>query len=155
MGAGSVEKALVLYDSKYGNTKTVAEKIAESINTKGDFETNVSHLEGFDVKKMEGYDLVLIGSPNHFGRDSKKTKKFITSLGDVNLSGKKFAFFDTCLKRQEGKATGKMEKRIQSVAPDVQVISPGLSILVGGTKGPITEGEIVKCDEFADRIVRR
>ncbi|UCD93046.1 MAG: flavodoxin family protein [Methanobacteriota archaeon] len=149
-----MEKALVLYDSKYGNTKILAEKIAEAIGEKQSIQPDVVNLQGFDKKKIEGYDTVLIGSPNHFGRESKNTKRFIKNLGDINLEGKRLAVFDTCFRAEVGKASRKMEKRIQSVNPGAQFVSPGLSVIVDSAKGPIAEGEFAKCMEFVDRIAQ-
>lgn len=147
-------KALVLYDSKYGNTKIVAEKIAETIGKTGSIQLDVVNLQGFDEKKIEGYDTVLIGSPNHWGRESKNTKKFIKRLADVSLEGKRIAVFDTCFRPEVGKAVRRMEKRIRSMNPGAQLFSPGLSIIVDTAKGPIAEGELAKCMEFVDRIAK-
>jgi flavodoxin len=149
-----MENALVLYDSKYGNTKILAEKIAEEIGEKGSIQPDVVNLQGFDEKRIEGYDTVLIGSPNHFGRESKNTKKFIKRLANVSLEGKRIAVFDTCFRPEVGKATRKMEKRIRSVNPGAQLVSPGLSVIVDSAKGPIAEGEFAKCMEFAERLVQ-
>lgn len=144
-------KAIVLYDSRYGNTKIVAETIAEGLGSKN-VEANLCHVTQIDVNAIPGYDIILIGSPNHMGRPTGDTKKAIKQLRKADLTGKKASVFDTCFKTEEGKAIGHMEKRIRKVAPNVQMISPGLSILVTDVKGPIAEGELPKCKEFGERI---
>lgn len=145
-------RALVIYDSEYGNTKIVAEKIAEGIRVEGEIETNVSFMEDVDVGKIPEYDILVIGAPNHYSKPSEKAERFIKKLEGLDLEGKRVAAFDTCLKKQEGKAFGRIERDIREIAPGAQLITPGLSILVGGTKGPILDGELPKCEEFGRRI---
>jgi flavodoxin len=145
-------RALVVYDSKYGNTKLVAEKIAEGIRAAGEIETKVSFLEDVDVGKIPGYDILVIGAPNHYSKPSNRASEFIRKLEGLDLGDKKIAAFDTCLRKQEGKAFGKIEKDIHDIEPGAQLVAPGLSILVGGVKGPILDGELPKCEEFGRRI---
>jgi menaquinone-dependent protoporphyrinogen IX oxidase len=90
-------KALVLYDSKYGNTKMVAEEVAKGLRSKG-MEAELAFMEGFEMAGIEGYDVVAIGAPNHWGRATKRAKTFVKSLKGKNLEKKTFGFFDTCLK---------------------------------------------------------
>ena len=42
----------------------------------------------------------------------------------------------------------KMEKHIIEKAPLMKLVIPGLSIMVQGKEGPITEGELPKAKEF-------
>lgn len=46
----------------------------------------------------------------------------------------------------------KMEKRISEKGPGLKLITSGLSIRVGGMKGPIVEGELPKCEDFGKKI---
>lgn len=152
--SGKMTRALVVYDSKHGNTKIVAEKIAESIRAGGKIETDLSFVEDVDVEKIPEYDILVIGAPNHYSKPSEKARRFIERLEGLDLEGKKVATFDTCLKKQEGRAFGRIERAIREMAPNAQLMTPGLSILVGGSKGPILDGELSKCEEFGRRIAR-
>jgi flavodoxin len=143
-------KALVLYDSKYGNTKMVAEEVAKGASAK--METDVRHIEDAGTGEVEGYDIIAIGTPNHMGRPTGKTKKFVKNLKGQKLEKKTFGFFDTCLKGEEGKATRKLASKLRDIAPGV-MIAPELSILVGGMKGPIVDGEMPKCAEFVGGLI--
>lgn len=145
-------KAIVIYDTRHGNTKTVAEGIVQGIGASGGIETELCFVEDVEMERIPEYDIVVIGAPNHYGKPSKTTKEFVKKLKELELEGKKFAAFDTCLRRQEGKAFGWIEKRMRRMFRSSQVISPGLSILVGGTKGPILEGELPKCEKFGKMI---
>jgi menaquinone-dependent protoporphyrinogen IX oxidase len=60
-------KVFVVYDTKYGNTKLVAEKIVEEMREVKGIETAISDIEEVDLDKVTDYDAILIGSPNHMG----------------------------------------------------------------------------------------
>ncbi len=50
------------------------------------------------------------------------------------------------------KAMTRMEEHIQEKLPHLRVIRPGLSIAVGGVKGPIIDADIPKCKEFGKKV---
>jgi len=145
-------KVIVVYESKYGNTKLVAETIIEGMKKVKGIETVLSEIKKVDLSEIPGYDAILVGSPNHFGGPTRSVKKFIDKLGKLNLKGKSVAVFDTYIKEDFEKAVKKMEKRINENVPGLKLVAPGLSIKVQGMKGPILEGELPKCKEFGNKI---
>jgi flavorubredoxin len=145
-------KVIVVYESKYGNTKLVAETIIEGLKKVKGIETVLSELKKVDLKEIPGYDAILVGSPNHFGGPTRGVKKFIDKLGKLNLKGKSVAVFDTYGSGNFEKAVQKMEKKINEKVPGLKLVTPGLSIKVQGMKGPILEGELPKCKEFGNKI---
>ena len=146
-------KVIVVYESKYGNTKLVAETIIEGMNEGEGIEAVLSELKEVDLNKVIDYDVILVGSPNHYGGPTKGVKEFIDKLGKLNLEGKLVAVFDTYLGRGFfEKAVKRMEKRINEKVPCLKQIAPGLSIEVQGMKGPLVEGELPKCREFGNKI---
>ena len=54
-------KVFVVYDTKYGNTKLVAEKIVEGMKEIEGIETAISDVKEVDLEKVAGYDAILIG----------------------------------------------------------------------------------------------
>ena len=148
-------KVIVVYESRYGNTKHVAESIIEGINEVGVVEVSLKELKEVDFKEIPFYDAILIGSPNHVGGPTRGIKGFIDKLGKLPLEGKKFAVFDTYMEKDFEKAVKKMEKRISEKAPALMRIMSGLSIKVQGIKGPIVEGELSKCKEFGRSIANQ
>ncbi len=149
-------KVFVVYDTKYGNTKLVAEKIVEGMKEVEGIETAISDVEEVDLEKVADYDAILIGSPNHWGGPVGGIKKLIDKLGKLDLKAKWVAVFDTQLGgNQFEKAVKKMEKRISEKVPGLKLIVPGLSIKVGGMKGPIVEGELPKCKDFGNKIANQ
>ncbi|MFB0500602.1 MAG: flavodoxin family protein [Candidatus Hadarchaeaceae archaeon] len=145
-------KVIVVYETKYGNTKFVAETIIEGLKKVKGIETVLSELKKVDLNEIPGYDAILVGSPNHLGGPTRGIKKFIDKLGKLNLKGKMGAVFDTYLGGNFEKAVQKMEKRINEKVPGLKLVVPGLSIKVQGMKGPILEGELPKCKEFGNKI---
>jgi len=145
-------KVLLVYESKYGNTKLVAETIAEGIKEVSDNQTTIYELKEIELKQPPDFDVILIGSPNHMGRPTGGVKKFINELGRLNVKGKYIAAFDTYMAKDYEKAVKKMEKRINEKMPEFILLTPSLSIRVDGMKGPITEGELPKCKDFGRTI---
>jgi flavodoxin len=146
-------KVIVVYESKYGNTKRVAETIMEGIREVQGAETVLNELKEVDLNKIAEYDVILIGSPNHYGGPTKSVSEFIDKLGKLNLDGRHFAVFDTYLgKGFFEKAAKKMEKRINEKVPGLKQTGPMLSIAVQGSKGPIVEGELPKSKDFGKKI---
>ena len=148
-------KVFVVYDTKYGNTKVVAETIVEGMKEIEGIETAISDVEEIDLEKVTDYDAILIGSPNHWGGPVGGIKKLIDKLGKLDLKAKWIAVFDTYLGKDFEKAIKKMEKRIGEKAPSLKIITPGLSIRVDGMKGPITDSELPKCKEFGKKIATK
>ncbi len=151
-----VGKVIVVYESRYGNTKLVAETITEEMNKIEGIETVVKELRNVDPDKITDYDAILIGSPNHYGGPTMGIKEFIERLGKLDLEGKLYAVFDTYLGKKSDyffeRAVRKMEKTINEKVPALKQIASGLSIKVQETKGPIMEGELPKCNEFGKKI---
>lgn len=151
-------KVLIVYESKYGNTKKVAETIGEGITEEGN-ETDVLHVKAVERETVKDYDVILIGSPTYVGSHSRSIKKFIKSLKNLSLKGKSFAVFDTQMGGTEGgflrNTIKKMEDQIKKVIPSLKKISSGLAIEVKGIKGPLGEGELPKCKKFGRDLMKK
>lgn len=145
-------KVFVVYDTKYGNTKIVAENIAAGLKEVEGMEIAISDIEKLDLDNIPDFDLILIGSPNHWGGPVLSIRKFIDKLGKADMKGKQFAAFDTYLGGDFNKAVIKIEERMSKKVPNLKQLTPGLSIKVKGMKGPIEEGELSKCKEFGRKI---
>ena len=148
-------KVFVVYDTKYGNTKLVAEKIVEGMREIEGIETVISDVKEIDLEKITNSDAILIGSPNHWGGPSRTIRKFIDELGKLDLKAKWFAVFDTYLGGDFEKAVKKMEKRIGEEIPSSKLITSGLSIRVRGMKGPVIEEEYLRCEDFGKKIANQ
>jgi len=148
-------KALFVYHSRYGNTKTVAELIAEGLKVKENIQISIEHVNDVDLTKTDIYDLLLIGSPINLGGPDRSIKKFIKNLSKASFKGTLYAVFDTYLNEKDRqKAVNKMEKLINKKIPDVKMVSPGLSIKVSEIEGPIVEEELIKCKDFGEMLTK-
>lgn len=72
-------KSLVIYDSNFGNTKTIAEVIADVLGGK------VQSVNNFNVNDLSGIDLLVVGSPINAWRATQKTQYFLSNLKSLNL----------------------------------------------------------------------
>jgi len=145
-------KVFIIYDTKYGNTKLAAEKIAEGIKEQEGIELEISDVKEANLKKIADANVILIGAPNHMGNPSRTIMKFIDKLGKLELKAKDVAVFGTYMATDFEKAMKKMEKRIREKVPALRLMTSGLSIRVDEARGPITEAELPKCIDFGKKI---
>ncbi|MDD5311461.1 MAG: flavodoxin domain-containing protein [Dehalococcoidia bacterium] len=143
-----MKKVIIVYESKYGNTRLVAEMIAKGLNQFPDVEATVAEVARVDPELTVNYDALLIGSPNHIGGPTRGISKFIGRLGKLDLKHKWMAVFDTYTGNDFQKAMRKMEQQLSRKVHGIILIAPGLSIRVDQTKGPVASGEHPKCEEF-------
>ncbi|MFX1260005.1 MAG: flavodoxin family protein [Promethearchaeota archaeon] len=158
-------KVLIVYYTKYGNTEKVAKLIAEGIKSIDSNEVIASNVKDVNLKKEESYDLILIGSPVHFGKHVGSVKKFINKLPKTKLKVNAYAVFNTYMgdeseTTEEGvcsytRMLDKIEEQISEKLPNIIKVSPGLSIKVEGMKGPITNEDLPKCKDFGIRLIQR
>jgi flavorubredoxin len=150
-------KIFVIYDSKYGNTKTVAENILEGLNQVEGIETEIGYVKEVDFQRIICYDALIIGSPNHMGRPSRTMKKFIDKLAEFDLKAKNMGVFGTYSgrKRPVDRAVKKLEITLAKKFPNIKLLSASLSIKVKGVTGPVVEGELIKSKEFGNRIANQ
>ncbi|MFX0004483.1 MAG: flavodoxin family protein [Candidatus Hermodarchaeota archaeon] len=157
-------KVLITYYTKYGNTEKVAKLIAEGITSTQGNEVLVNNVKDVNLKKNGSYDVILIGSPIHFGKHVGSIKKFINRLPKSPLKVNAYAFFDTYMGDdsetiEEGICSykhmlDKMETQINEKMPELKKLSPGLSIKVDGMKGPIANEDLPKCKDFGIKLVQ-
>lgn len=150
-----MKKFLVVYDTKYGNTKLVAEKIAEGIRGANSTEVSVNNVRNLDPKEVSECETLVIGCPTHFGKSTRKINKFIDTLSRGGMKAKYAATFSTYFGQDSGKAVKEMEKRIGDKKPGLNIISPGLSIDVKGMKGPVPAEELRRSLEFGKMVASR
>ena len=149
-----LEKVFVVYDSKYGNTKLAAENILKGIRKVEGIETAIGNVKEIDIRKVADFDEILLGAPNHMSRPSRTMKKFVNRLAELDLKSKNVAVFGTYAGklRTVDRAVKKLEKMVEKKLPNLNLVSPGLSIRVSGIRGPIVDGEIPKCVDFGKKL---
>ena len=71
-------KALIVYDSVYGNTEKIAKAIGSGIG--GD--VKVLRADEAKVPETNGIDLLVVGSPTQGGRATQAIRDFIKKIPD-------------------------------------------------------------------------
>jgi flavodoxin len=149
-------KVYVIYDSKYGNTKSVAENVFEGLKKSGLTDLAIDSVKDVDPKALVDYDALVIGAPNHMGKPSWTMQKFVGSLPQTGLKVRRAAAFDTYFQRQRyyQKAMKKLERQISERLSGLVLIAPGLSVRVNGVNGPVADGELAKAVDFGQKIAK-
>lgn len=147
-------RAAIVYESKYGNTAEVAEAIRGALRDAGVSEVVSEAVDSADVNRVATFDAIIIGSPNHIGGPTRRVKRFIRRLAAFDLSGKRLAFFDTCLGSDIGRAVAKMENEFKTRNQSAVAVVPSLSIRVEGMKGPLADGELAKGADLGRLVAR-
>lgn len=140
-------KTLVVYDSLYGNTKTVAQTIAGAIPG----EVEVLHAGDANASGLEAYDLLIVGAPTHGGRPSPAMRDFLDQIQAPALKGVNVAGFDTRMTNKLitlfGTAAPKIAKTLQKKGGTL--VGPPGDFFVTGGEGPLKEGEIERAAAWA------
>jgi NAD(P)H dehydrogenase (quinone) len=105
-------QVLVLYFSKGGNTKKLAQKIAEGVEQVDGVEAVLKHTKEVDKADFEASDGVIAGSPVYFGVMAAELKKVFDDFVGVRkkMEGKVGAAFAT-----SGDPTGGKETTMMSI----------------------------------------
>jgi flavodoxin len=137
--------SLVIYDSLFGNTKKVAETIAEELKGKA------VNIRDFKNEMLEGISLLIVGSPINGWRPTKSITKFLSSLPAESLKGINTAAFDTRIEIFfSGDASGKIDKLLASLGGK-SISKPG-KFYVKGKEGPLIDGELENVKFWAKEI---
>ena len=148
-------KAIVVYDTKFGNTEKIAKVLAEGIKAQG-VEVDCVKVGEFQINKLKEYDLLVIGGPTQWFGISKPMKDFLDKLESAEISGKKAFAFDTKLKSERARFAGSAGKGIEKRLKKLQmsIVRPHASAIVKGIKGPLEEGMEEKFKEIASEIAK-
>ena len=154
-------KALIIYDSMFGNTERVAQVMATALTDQNQV---VARRVG-DVNPAEftGLDLLIVGSPTQGFRPTPAIKKLLASLPAQGLQGVKVAAFDTRIAIEEvgsrfltvmvnffGYAAQPIAKRLQKKAGALIAAPEGF--IVKGKEGPLKEGELERAAQWARQL---
>jgi flavodoxin len=146
----SDKTAVVIFDSLYGNTQKVAEKIADGLREHFSVElVVVSQVGKLDWEKV---DVLVVGSPVHGGRPTPAIQAFVTNLPLRSHDGVRVAAFDTRFQSAEhGMGLKLLMKAIgyaaEKIAHDLEhkggkLVVPAEGFIVEGKEGPLKNGEL-------------
>ena len=72
-------KGIVIYYSRSGNTKEMAEIVAKAMNDAG-LKTECKSVDNVNSDEMPDYDAIVIGSPTYYGQMASPIKQLIDDL---------------------------------------------------------------------------
>jgi flavodoxin I len=151
-------KALVVYDSVYGNTEKVAQAMAAALECEARRVTVVT------PEELAGLDALIVGSPTQAFQPLKPVKAFLKSIPAGKLNGIKVAAFDTRMDVKEvGNAVLTVFAKLFGYAAEpigkqlvkkggTQAIPPE-GFIVKGKEGPLRDGELERAADWARRVL--
>jgi flavodoxin len=142
-------KAVVVFDSAYGNTKAVAEAIPGSL---GELQATPVPVDDFQPGSLTAGDLLVVGSPINGWHPTPKITALLAGLGNGALHGVKAAAFDTRVRMFiHGDAARKMTRALKAGGADI--IAEPMPFYVLGSEGPLRTGEIEKARGWATALL--
>jgi hypothetical protein len=165
-------RALVVFESMFGNTQRVAEAIAEGLNAELPTEVvEVAHAPsaiGLEVR------LVVVGGPTHaFGMSRPRTREAATQQGSgvvgstavgirewladvtIDRTWTAAATFDTRIRKPlvPGSAARGAQRLLRRHG--VPILAPAESFAVTDTTGPLADGELDRARRWGARLGAR
>jgi len=138
-------KSLIIYESKFGNTAKLAEKIAETLGSQA------VKADKFEEAMLEGVELLIVGSPVWAWNIAAPVKKILKIVEAKSLQGVKGGAFDTGFANKlAGNACKKIDKKLRKAGLDI-VLEP-MHFIVDSDKGPLKEREIERAINWVRNI---
>ncbi len=155
-------KALVIYDSVFGNTEKVAQAIGKALGTKSITVKKVTEVGDSDLKDV---DWIITGSPTRAFRPSEGMTAFLKKLAMGSLKGIRAVVFDTRIPLETikskafrfivskgGYAAPAMAKVLQTKGAEVVGKPEGFFVLE--SEGPLAEGELERAAAWVKSITK-
>jgi flavodoxin len=154
--------SLVVYYSFYGNTRRVAETIADTLRSAGP--VLVTSLDRLSPADLADADLVVMGSPTHIQNVPKAVRAALAELPRKSLDAKSVAAFDTSLKMwgplMSMTAAHGLMRRLRKLggrrllAPETFLVK-SVDAKPDGETDLLYEGELERAREWAAAILER
>lgn len=150
-------KTLIVYDSVFGNTKTVALAMAESMKESG--KSTAVHVKKFSEDMLKGVDLLIVGSPTRGFKPTREIGVMLNLLPAGALKGIKVMAFDTRsdVKKIDNKLLSFMVKHFGYAAEPIRnvlvkkggtLVKQPEGFIVNDKEGPLMDGEIERAKKW-------
>ena len=144
---------LVVYFSKFGNTRQVAEAVAEPLQSTGS--VHVMSAEPLTAADFEGVDLLVMGTPTHKMNLPEAVRPILDSLPKRILKGVPVAAFDTSYKMNwflnKFTASKRLNRKLRKLGG--KPLLPPETFLVEDREGPLYDGEIERAHDWTISIL--
>ncbi|WP_371806732.1 flavodoxin domain-containing protein [Candidatus Lokiarchaeum ossiferum] len=128
-------KIAILYDSKFGNTKEIAEFLTAEGHTAG-HETQLFRTTKTKPLNLIAFqpEAIMVGGPTHFGKPASTLKKYVKKLGKISGSSslRKAAVFN-CYTEQDVSKT--IKDQISNSLPNINVFEQSFTVITGDGSG--------------------
>jgi flavodoxin len=148
--------ALLVYHSQFGNTRQVAEAIAEGLQGAGAVRTISA--EQLAAADLQGVDLVVMGTPTHKMNLPEAVPPVFDQLPRRILRGVPVAAFDTSYEMSAILARFTASKRIDRNLRKLggkRLVPPETFHVHHQHEGPLYDGEIERAKAWAGSILER
>jgi flavodoxin I len=143
-----MRNVVVIYDSKFGNTRKIAAHIGEAL--RADKDVVLEFLSTEEAHELpEQLDMLVLGSPTQRHGLEDTMRQFIDSLPPERLSGLPVAVFDTRMhwpKLLSGSAGDGIASRVTALG--ARLLDKPVSFFVADKEGPLREGEAERAAEW-------
>ncbi|HEX8917902.1 MAG TPA: hypothetical protein VF898_05340 [Chloroflexota bacterium] len=143
--------ALVVYDSKFGNTERIARAIAGALGRGSSVRVHAVSDGPFPI---DGVDLLVLGGPTQAHGMSAPMRAFLGALPAGTLLNVRAATFDTRFHIPQvfsGSAASTIARTIKKQG--AQVVVPAESFFIGSSEGPLKEGELERAQAWATDLL--
>jgi flavodoxin len=130
-----MKKVLILYDTVYGNTRSVAMALSRGLEA-GNFYVDCSSILSVDPGEIINYDVIGIGGSTHFHGSSKEMKSFLKRIEHLKMENKRGFVFETRGDfRFAGSAANKIMKILRRMK--LKIIHPVITGIVLDKEDPL------------------
>jgi flavodoxin I len=148
-------KAVVIYDSVYGNTEQIAQAIGDGLTG----EVEVARVSDINASELRAFDLLIVGSPVHGGRATPAIDTLLQQFPAHSLEGKRVAAFDTRFEAAEqGVGLRILMSVIRYAAERIarelvkkggKLVAEPEGFIVEQKEGPLKPGEMERAHQWA------
>jgi flavodoxin len=146
--------ALVLYESRFGNTERIAEAVALALQEA--IPTRLAAVEEVTdcVETLRGVDLLVVGGPTHSHGISQRLQDAVACLDEHSLDGIRVAAFDTRIpgpRLMTGSAAVRLARLLRRRGG--WLVVPPVNFIVEGREGPLGSGELEHARAWATEVL--
>jgi len=146
-------KTLIVCHSKFGNTRAIANAIAEALKSAGNVE--LISFDQLDEVSFINTDLVVMGCPNHRMNLPRELHLVFEALPHRILQKTPAAVFDTSYKMSSLLASFSAAYKLASKVRRLggKLVLPPETFFVIEKQGPLYDGEIERAKDWATEIL--
>lgn len=146
-------RAIIVFDSKHGNTERIADAIGKGLRDSGVSLVSVIWANRACEDDFHDFDLWVIGSPTRWGGPTFKIRALLSNAIRYEGKGRDFAVFDTRYEKMHTGASDKLRVTLKKGGL-TEIIGPEHFVVLGGN-GPLKEGEESRAEDYGKRIAER